>query len=274
MNKKFRKFLSVILCAVLLFTTASVAFAADEYEYFDQGLFSYRVKDGEAEIKKCDPSAVGDVVIPAVANGYPVTYVGGKSFENCSKITSITVGENVRYFRYNPFPGCSSLERFIVYGNNSHYMVDKYGVLYSKNMKSLIAYPGASIMEDYIIPDGVEYVYAVFDSCANLKTLTVPESVNFRMNCKFNNCPNLTDVYVGDIERSWELMDGGDWDFDESVTVHCRKENIKDKFDHFLYQVGCFLGPIMFFGTTFGMAILGLISTPFVKLWQLIEELF
>ena len=270
MNKTFKRFLSVILSAVLLFTTASVAFAADEYEYFDQGLFSYSVKDGEAEIKKCDTSAVGDVVIPGAVNGYPVTIVGGGAFKNCSNITSITVGENIRYFRNNPFPGCSSLERFIVNGNNTHFTVDEYGVLYSKNMKSMIAYPGASIMEDYVIPDGVEYVYTVFDSCANLKTLTVPESVNFRMNCKFNNCPNLTDVYVGDIERSWELMDGGDWDFDESVTVHCRKENIKDKFDHFLYQVGCFLGPIMFFGTTFGIAIVGLITTPLVKLWELI----
>ena len=32
MSKKFKKFLSVILCAVLLFTTASVAFAAEETE--------------------------------------------------------------------------------------------------------------------------------------------------------------------------------------------------------------------------------------------------
>ena len=109
MNNNLKKLLSVILCAVLLFTTASTAFAAEEYERFTEGLFTYIAKDGEAEIMKCDTNASGDVVIPATANGYPVTYVCVEAFKDCSSITSITVGENISYFRFNPFPGCSSL---------------------------------------------------------------------------------------------------------------------------------------------------------------------
>ena len=259
MKNTFKNLLSVILCAVLLFTTVSTAFAADEYERFTEGLFTYRAKDGEAEIMKCDTSASGDIVIPATANGYPVTYVCVEAFKDCSLITSITVGENISYFRFNPFPGCSSLERFIVDEKNIHYTTDEYGVLYTHNMKGLVAYPGASKMENYVIPDGVEHLHAVFDCCANLKTLTVPESADYRENCKFKNCPNLTDVYVGDIKRSWELMNGGDWDFEEGVTVHCREETtlekLEFKFNSFLNSIA----PFLFFGFYF---IVGLPALP------------
>lgn len=234
MNNKFKKLLSVILCAAMLLTTASVAFAAEEYEHFTEGLFTYRTKAGEAIIVKCDTSAVGDVVIPNLTqSGYPVCGIIENAFEDCTGITCLAIGENISFLN-NAFPGCSSLEKFIADENNKKFFTDEYGVLYGRFEISdsiyLAAYPSANKSEHYTVLDEVWLIKADFENCANLKTLTVPESVREVKDCSFNNCPKLTDIYYGGTQRKWASNDGV-WTLPEGVTLHCREESLFEKIE-------------------------------------------
>ncbi|MGN0546512.1 MAG: leucine-rich repeat protein [Acutalibacteraceae bacterium] len=265
-----KKLTAIILCVIMAFSVTNVAFAANAQETLTDGIFTYVLSDGEAEIIKCDVSAEGDVVIPSLVSGYPVTVICVKAFENCAGITSITVGENVRFMRNNPFPGCSSLVRFIVDDNNCFYSTDEYGVLFSKDKTVLIAYPGANSMEHYVIPDTVVKVNAVFDSCLNLKTLTVPESVKYKNNCEFENCPNLTDIYYGGLQRNWGNMDGGSWDVGDNVTVHFREPTALEEIQYQLLLAGSEIAPILYFGTYF---IIGLPALPFVIIITILQKL-
>lgn len=268
--KLTKRLTAIILCVITAFSVTNVAFAANTKETLTDGIFTYVLSDGEAEIIKCDVSAEGDVVIPSLVSGYPVTVICVKAFENCAGITSITVGENVRFMRNNPFPGCSGLVRFIVDDNNCFYSTDEYGVLFSKDKTVLIAYPGASSMEHYVIPDTVVKVNAVFDSCLNLKTLTVPESVKYKNNCEFENCPSLTDIYYGGLQRNWGNMDGGSWDVGDNVTVHFREPTALEEIQYQLLLAGSEIAPILYFGIYF---IIGLPTLPFVIIITILQKL-
>lgn len=62
-------------------------------EQFD--LFTYRVFDDEVTITDYPENATGDVAIPAEIDGKPVTEIGGFAFEDCKRITSVTIPESV-----------------------------------------------------------------------------------------------------------------------------------------------------------------------------------
>ncbi len=233
-----KKALSILLAIVMVFCTGVVAFGATS-ETFTEDIFTYELTGGSAQIVRCDASAEGKVVVPAMTqNGYIITSINSEAFENCSKITEIEIGENVRNIHYNPTPDCSSLKRFSVSEKNIIYIADG-GVLYSSDLKRIVAYPGANPMERYIIPDGVTRIDAVFDSCSNLKTLTIPESVEYRSFCDFNNCPVLTDIYFGGLENEWLYMDGSAWKTEENnIEVHYSRMGFTDYMNHFFSNIG------------------------------------
>ncbi len=266
---KLKKLLSIFLAAIMIFNIGIVAVAAAP-KTFTEGIFTYEPAGGKATLVKCDTSAKGKVVIPAMTqNGYAVDIVDSKAFENCSDITEIEIGENVLYVRYNPVPGCSSLARFSVNEKNKMFFADEYGVLYTADRKILEAYPGASEMENYVILDGVIRLNAAFDSCSNLKTLTIPESVEFRKYCAFTDCPRLTDIYFGGLEGEWLYMDGSAWETEENnITVHYRNKTIKEHFDHILNEIGLFSVITGYWGFYFVLMIPAL---PVLLVMELVE---
>ena len=101
MNKKFKRFMSVILCAVMLFTTASVAFAAEDAQ--------------TEELEKtysCDYYSDFDTVVITYSNKYSVSgditkiTVQSRSSEDAEITENIEVSEEkiqIRIFEKNNF---------------------------------------------------------------------------------------------------------------------------------------------------------------------------
>lgn len=88
-----KKILSVILTlsVILLSLPLSVVTASAETD----GYYTYSVSNGKATITDVTTSIRGAVTIPSTLGGYPVTRIGDFAFEDCSSLTSVTIGSSV-----------------------------------------------------------------------------------------------------------------------------------------------------------------------------------
>ncbi len=81
------------------------------------------------------------------------------------------------------------LKKISVAAENENYCSSANGVLFTKDMKTLIAYPGAKPAETYTIPASVEVIGPAAFSCAILlKTMVLPENVKKIYEDSFEMC--------------------------------------------------------------------------------------
>lgn len=161
-------------------------------------------------------SCEGDVVIPATVNynnqTYKVTEIERKAFNDCHRMYSLTVGENVTSIGDDAFYGCIGLTTLVWNAVNCQYNhmeqhIDepyalpdfawfKYCPLSSitigANVKSIPACLGYNQqnLTSIVIPEGVTQIgdYA-FAQCSNLTTLEYNAiSVNYNHYLDFNGC--------------------------------------------------------------------------------------
>lgn len=169
-------------------------------------LYQYEVNDGKAAITAVDKSISGDIIIPSTLGGYPVESIGNEVFRDCSKLTSVVIPESVKSIGYSNFTYCDSLEQITipgelefeygneVFGTNQFYKCTKLkeikvsgnstkysadnGILFSKDGKTLIAYPPGKQDISYTVPSNVEKIgISAFESCNNLRAIIIPEGV-------------------------------------------------------------------------------------------------
>ncbi len=128
-----------------------------------QAQFTYATNNGTVTIVQYTGPG-GDVVIPDVADGLPVTTVGSQAFFQANAMTSLTFGTNVTTILPNavfqcpalaavlipqsvtnigdgPFVDCKGLTTISLSGSNAFYVVTN-GVLFSQGQSNLIEFPG------------------------------------------------------------------------------------------------------------------------------------
>jgi len=126
-----------------------------------------------------------------------VTHIGGAAFANCTGLTNLIIGKSVTHIGDAAFSLCVNLKTIEVDKDNQSYAsVD--GVLLSKDMTSLLAYPSDKAEEKYTIPDGVIHIgNGAFRQCSRLTSVTLPESVTQIGACSFEKCTNLNHLIIG-----------------------------------------------------------------------------
>ena len=125
-----------------------------------------------------------------------LTMIGFASFMECDNLSYIEIGANVVYIGEHVFCGCELLQTFTVAKENPAYANDSYGVLFDKNMETLIAAPGA-ITGHYDIPYGVIKIGDdAFNGCNGLTGITIPNTVTTIGNGAFSCCFGLTSVTI------------------------------------------------------------------------------
>ena len=119
-TQKLKKILAFVMTAVMVLTAVpfgglTFSAIAEDGEY-TEGYYTYTVENGEATITDCDISISGEVVLPDTLGGYPVTSIGSWAFENCTGLTSVTIGNSVTSIGKSAFYYCSGLKNITYKG--------------------------------------------------------------------------------------------------------------------------------------------------------------
>lgn len=124
-----------------------------------------------------------------------VKEIGKCAFYWCEALSNIVIPGKVTKIGNSSFFGCSSLNNIEVDPKNTVYC-SLNGVLFDKDMKTLICYP-AGLKGEYTIPDSVaEIGEAAFSSCKFLSSTAIPYSVTKIGKSAFACCSSLSSIVI------------------------------------------------------------------------------
>ena len=123
-----------------------------------------------------------------------VTSIGDYAFFRCSSLTAVTIPNSVTSIGDYAFDGCNSLESINVAEDNSNYSsVD--GVLFDKNLTTLMRCPSGKDCDKYVVPESVTTIESnAFMDCVTLASVTIPDSVTSIGGYTFYGCSSLKNV--------------------------------------------------------------------------------
>jgi hypothetical protein len=123
-----------------------------------------------------------------------VRSIGWYAF-SCSGLTWVLIPKDVTSIGDGAFYGCKNLNAIQVDPLNPSYAsVD--GVLFEKNLGTLLAYP-ANRSGSYVIPGGVKRIGATaFSDCYGLTSVSIPNGVSTISDWAFSGCGSLTNVII------------------------------------------------------------------------------
>ncbi len=171
----------------------------------------YDFTDGEATLKSVpNKSTITEIQIPDEYEGLPVTKIDKFAAVNLEYVTKVTIGKNVREVSDWAFGNSKKITAFEVADENP-YICDVDGVLYTKDMKTLLFYPPARAVEakkdadgnevkaiSYKIPEGVELIRSkAFYKCTDLTEITLPSTLRSIEEKAFFRC-SLTSLTLPD----------------------------------------------------------------------------
>ena len=106
-----------------------------------------------------------------------VSTIVNNSFTSMNQLTTITIPSTVTLIGNNCFYGCSSLENILVDSNNTKYESEN-GILFRKDMKTIVKYPNGKQETNYTIPESVTIIndYA-FEGNEILQTIEINQNI-------------------------------------------------------------------------------------------------
>ena len=155
---------------------------------------------------------IGELTIPSSINyqgkDYTVFCIQSLAFHQCQTLTRVTIPSTVQgilqnasmgmYGYSNPFLGCTALERIEVVDDNN-WLCDVDGILFSKDMTRLYAYPSGATQTSYDVPEGTTRIYqSAISYNASLQKITLPLSVEKIDAGAFSDCPNLKEIILSE----------------------------------------------------------------------------
>ena len=141
----------------------------------------YEVKSDSVTITSCVKNASGELIIPAIIEGKPVTSIGESAFRDYTSLTSITIPDSVTSIGRAAFESCTNLTSITI--------PDSVTSIGSS------AFRACTSLTSITIPDGVTSIgNSVFASCSSLPSITIPDSVTSIGDYTFYNCTNLTGI--------------------------------------------------------------------------------
>jgi len=209
--KAFKRVLSILLCSVMILCSFPVNSQAES-----STVVPYAVEGGNiyfdtatGTVTDCD-SSVTAAVIPESINGVSVTTIGEWAFSNAGfRVESISIPASVTEVN-EAFDHLHVLKEIIVSKDNAVY-ASKDGVLFDKDMSTLLRYPNGKEDITYSIPDGVTMIGLGAFSDVDAVSIHIPSSVvgeYHELLSSFSFCDKLVEIVVADDNPAFESVDG------------------------------------------------------------------
>ena len=100
-----KKILSMVMAMVLLISILPMNVLAEGTTKITVDGMEFLITDGEATLYKCNNTLVGEVVIPAYVDEYPVVLIGELAFLNSKKVTAVSFPETIKSIGNRVFSG-------------------------------------------------------------------------------------------------------------------------------------------------------------------------
>lgn len=213
MKNSTRKIKVTLLLAVVAVVVA-VLLTACNPKYGDTNLEYNIEENGEITIVSyTDSTLVHEIVVPDEIDGKPVTKIADFGIVNAENLYTIRIGKNVKEIGTWAFTNNQGLGDarkgglgFVVDEANP-YFASIDGVLFTKDLKTLLAFParkGAEIddklnvlsyCENYVVPEGVEVIREkAFYKCGYIRSVTFPSTLKRIEEKAFHKCTELGNV--------------------------------------------------------------------------------
>ena len=213
-----RKIISLILCLAICMSICgnfSLVKAVDA----TLDLLAFTLSDdGEYYLVGAKDSTIsGEIVIPAYYDGLPVTQIAKQGFRDCNGIAKVSLPDTIVRIGLESFYFATSLEKINI-PNSVKYIGDsafaKCEKLKTITIPDSVTHMGKSIfnnsgLESIVIPDSVIYedvknvggstpftAKGLFQSCASLKSVTLPSNIKAIGESAFTWCENLEAIVI------------------------------------------------------------------------------
>ena len=126
-------------------------------------------------------TATGDVVMEDYFRGKPVTSIADKALYNNTKITSLTVGNNVKTIGVKAFNRCANLTKIVI--PEGVVSIGEY------------AFQSCKALTEIVLPDSVTSISPyIFSWCTALEKVTLSKNLVDIGEYAFSNCEALTTI--------------------------------------------------------------------------------
>lgn len=221
--KRFAFIKKTLIASLLLLISSNISAYDFEVDGFYYNIET--IEDLTCIITFGDEKYSGDIVLPkeVVYNGrtLKVLSVGDYTFENCTGLTSLTIPNTINRIGNNAFNGCEALREIIIedgnnvlsLGSRDYGYAAGYPLFFEVPLEVLylgrnVAYPysyfnyspfGISSLSEVKIGALVTRLNKdMFNNCAGLKSLTIPNTVMSIEEGVFRGCVNLQHIYIED----------------------------------------------------------------------------
>ena len=232
--KRTIKNLAVIFMMVIAFCLVAMQASAA-----DASVLSFEACNGGVMVTNCNEAAEGSLVIPAEYNGSKVVKIADNAFDNCTKLTSVTIPEGVKTIGESAFEGCKLLSEINL--PESLTTISSYAFFGCDSIKTLVMYPNVTTIESYAfydcaslesiaLPESITTIAeGTFGECVVLKKVFVPKSVKVVEATAFINCDAIDNVYYTGSMFGWS---GIEWGEDNSVIMAVNAKNFSHVHAH------------------------------------------
>lgn len=144
--------------------------------------------------------------------------IGIQAFANCDLIKTVTIPSTVTEIGVGAFEWCDALTEINVAPDNNSF-VDVDGILFTKDMKTLIQYPigktqisyvvpstvetigedafrDAEKLENIILPDALTVIEPGALGSTGIKSIRIPEGISVINRSAFNSCKSLESIII------------------------------------------------------------------------------
>ena len=143
-------------------------------------------------------------------------FIGNNAFQNCSSLTSVTIGNSVTSIGGRAFFGCTDLTSIVVEEENPLYHSDGNCLIETESKTLVTGCKTSVVPDDGSVTSIGDYA---FNGCTGLTSITIPDSVTSIGDYAFYVCSGLTSVTIPNSVTSIGMGAFEGCDSLESITI-------------------------------------------------------